>query len=335
VRDALAWSSYIQDVIHRFPDVETLFASHHWPRWGNERIIDYLEKQRDLYKFIHDQTLRLANAGHTPREIAETLRLPASLAGFFPDRGYYGTVSHDAKAVYQLYFGWYDGNPANLDPLPPVEEARHYVEFMGGRDAVLAKAQASYDAGEYRWTATVLNDLVFAHPDDDAAKALLARTYDQLGYRAESGPWRDEYLSGAYELRHGIAPSMLDPAAAADLLRNVGMPRFFDALATRIDAAKAEGLELAFNFVFKDVGESYRLGLENSVLSYWAGPPDPKANATIELTKELWLRLATRQAGLRELVFSDDLEVSGSRLDLLRFFRLLDAPKGDFPIVTP
>ncbi len=335
VRDALKWSGYIDDVIHRFPDVETLFASHHWPRWGNERIIDYLKKQRDLYKFIHDQTLRLANSGQTPREIAETLRLPKSLAGFFPDRSYYGTVRHDAKGVYQLYFGWYDGNPANLDPLPPADEATRYVESMGGADAVLEKARASYDAGDYRWTATVLNHLVFAEPGNGDAVELLARTYDQLGYAAESGPWRDVYLTGAYELRHGIAPSNVSPAAAIDLLRNVPIPRFLDALATRVDAAKAEGVVLSLNFVFTDLKQSYRLAVENSVLNYRAQPPDPEANVTVELTKELWLRLATRQAGLRELVFSDDLKVSGSRLDLLRFFRLLDEPDASFPIVTP
>jgi len=335
VRNPLDWSGYIDDVIHRFPDVETLFASHHWPRWGNERVIGYLKKQRDLYKFIHDQTLRLANDGLTPREIAETLVLPESLASFFPDRGYYGTLSHNSKAVYQLYFGWYDGNPANLDPLPPVAAAEKYVEFMGGRDAVLAKARASFDAGEYRWTATVLNHLVFAQPDDSDAKTLLAQTYDQLGYRAESGPWRDVYLTAALELRSGITASALDPAMAIDLLRHLPIPRFFDALAARINGPKAEGKQMSLNFVFTDVDESYVLTLENSVLNYRRTEPRPDANVTVRLTRELWLGLITRSTGLRQLIFSDDLQVEGSRLDLLSFFRLLDQPSGEFAIVTP
>jgi alkyl sulfatase BDS1-like metallo-beta-lactamase superfamily hydrolase len=335
VRNPLEWSGYIQDVIHRFPDVETLFASHHWPTWGNERVIDFLKKQRDLYKFIHDQTLRLVNEGYTSREIAEMLEMPESLARFFPDRGYYGTLRHNSKAVYQLYFGWYDGNPANLDPLPPVPAAEKYVEFMGGRDAVLEKARASHDAGDYRWTATVLNHLVFAQPEDSEAKELLAQTYDQLGYRAESAPWRDVYLTGALELRQGITGSPLDPSDAVDLLRHLPMPRFFDALAARVNGPKAEGKQLVLNFVFTDIGQSYVLSLENSVLNYWQMEPDPDANVTVRLTRELWLGLVTRTAGLRDVIFSDDLQVEGSRLDLLAFFRLLDQPRGNFAIVTP
>jgi alkyl sulfatase BDS1-like metallo-beta-lactamase superfamily hydrolase len=335
VRDALAWSGYIDDFIQRFAEVEVLFASHHWPMWGNARIIDYLEKQRDTYKYIHDQTLRLANAGYTSREIAETLELPESLASSFPSRGYYGTLRHNAKAVYQLYLGWYDGNPASLDPLPPVEAARKYVEFMGGRDEVLRKARASFEAGEYRWTATVLDHLVFAHPDDREARALLARTYDQLGYQAESAAWRDVYLSGALELRHGRVRTALDPAAAIDLLRNLPVERFFDAMAARLDGPAAQGKRLRFNFVFTDLGESHVLTLENAVLHHRRAEPEPDADATLELTRDLWLRLVTRQAGLRELIFSDELRVEGSRMALLDLFRLLDDPQGDFPIVTP
>jgi alkyl sulfatase BDS1-like metallo-beta-lactamase superfamily hydrolase len=206
---------------------------------------------------------------------------------------------------------------------------------MGGRDEVLRKARASYQAGEYRWAATVLNHLVFAQQGDAEAKELLAQTYDQLGYQSESAAWRDVYLTGARELRSGITGSPLDPAAAGDLLRELPVARFFDAMATRVDAAQAEGVRLRLNFVFTDLGQSYVLTLENSVLNYRERDPDPGANATVRLTRELWLRLATRQAGLRELVFSDDLQVEGSRLDLLSFFRLLDAPDGRFPIVTP
>ncbi len=335
VRDALLWSGYIGDVIQRFPDVEVLFASHHWPIWGNQRIIDYLEKQRDVYKYIHDQTLRLANAGYSSREIAEVLTLPDALADFFPDRGYYGTLRHNAKAVYQFYFGWYDGNPAQLDPLPPAAAALKYVEYMGGRDAVLARARDSFEAGEYRWTATVLDHLVYADPDDAEAVELLARCYDQLGYQAESAAWRDVYLSGALELRGGRSSSPLEPAAAIELLRHLPLERFFDAMAARLNGPKAAGEKLTLNFVFSDLDASYVITLENSVLNHRRAEPQPDADATLQLTRELWLRLATRQAGLRELIFSDELQVEGSRMALLGFFRLLDAPRGDFPIVTP
>ena len=240
VRDALRWSGYIDDALQRFADTEVMFASHSWPMWGRERIADYLAKQRDTYKYIHDQTLRLAASGATPREIAEQIDLPESLRPSFANRGYYGTVRHNAKAVYQWYFGWYDGNPANLDPLPPAEAGAKYVEFMGGAAAVLAKAQASYDEGDYRWAATVLDHLVFAQPENAAARELLARCYDQLGYRAESGPWRDVYLSAAFELRHGEPAPTRALSGAAQLLRYTPIERFFDAMAARLDGPEAE-----------------------------------------------------------------------------------------------
>jgi alkyl sulfatase BDS1-like metallo-beta-lactamase superfamily hydrolase len=337
VRDALRWSGYIDEALVRFADAEVMFASHSWPIWGNARIADYLAKQRDAYKYIHDQTLRLANKGATPREIAEQLELPSSLEPSFGNRGYYGTVRHNAKAVYQWYFGWYDANPANLDPLPPAEAGARYVEFMGGAAAVLAKAQASFDAGDYRWAATVLDHLVFAQPDNADARELLARCYDQLGYRAESGPWRDVYLSGAYELRHGEPDEANRISGASQLLRYTPMERFFDAMATRLDGPEADGVSLAVNFVFTDLGESYRLWIENAVLHHrqFAKGAKSPADVTVRLTRDFWLRLATGQAGVRDLVFSDDIDVEGSRTDLLRFFSLLDAPDPNFAIVRP
>jgi alkyl sulfatase BDS1-like metallo-beta-lactamase superfamily hydrolase len=335
VRDALKWSGYIHQAIHLFGDTEVVFASHHWPTWGNEQVIDYLKKQRDTYKFIHDQTLRLANAGYTPMEIAEQLELPESLRRSFPNRGYYGTLRHNSKAVYQWYFGWYDGNPAHLDPLPPEESAKKYVELMGGAAAVLEKARASFAAAEYRWTATILDHLVFAEPDHREARELLAQTYDQLGYQAESAPWRDVYLTGAYELRRGAEGSAVDPKAAVALLREMPLERLFDAMATRVNAEKAEGTELTINFVFTDLDESYVLTIENAVLTYRHAPPDPQADATFKVTRDLWLELSTGQAGLRDLIFSDDVEVEGSRLNLLSFFSLMDRPSGAFNIVTP
>ena len=335
VRDALKWSGYIDEALTRFGDAEVVFASHHWPVWGKARVAGYLKQQRDTYKYIHDQTLRLANQGYTPQEIAEELKLPASLASAFADRGYYGTVRHNAKAVYQLYFGWYDGNPANLDPLPPVEASVKYVELMGGPDEGLRKAREAFEGGEYRWAATLLNHLVFADPSRAEARELLAATYDQLGYLAESGPWRDIYLTGALELRHGVPETQLHLASASELLRHMPADLFFTSMAARLNGPKAEGKSMTLNFVFSDLGETHVVTLENSVLHHNRREPDPGASATVRLTRDFLVRLVTGQAGLREMIFSDQLGVDGSRLDLLSFFSLLDRPEGNFPIVTP
>jgi alkyl sulfatase BDS1-like metallo-beta-lactamase superfamily hydrolase len=336
VRDALKWSGYIDDALVRFGDAEVMFASHSWPIWGNAHIHDYLAKQRDVYKYIHDQTLRLANSGATPGEIAEQLELPSTLAPSFGNRGYYGTVRHNSKAVYQWYFGWYDANPAHLDPLPPAEESAKYVAFMGGADAVIAKAQASYDAGDYRWAATVLDHVVFADPGNARARELLARCYDQLGYRAESGPWRDVYLTGAQELRHGEPDASRQITGAGQLLRYTPLPRFFDSMAARLNGPKADGVNLAVNFVFTDVKESYRLWIENAVLHHRAvEKPDRSAAVTVRMTKGMLVKMALGQAGLRDLIFGKELDVTGSRIDLLKFFSLLDAPDPNFAIVRP
>ena len=335
VRDALKWSGYIDEAMRLFGDAEIYFGSHHWPLWGRERIVGFLQKQRDSYRFIHDQTLRLVSLGHTPQQIAEELELPASLAGEFANRGYYGTVRHNAKAVYQFYFGWYDANPAHLDPLPPVEAAVRYVEFMGGGAAVLAKAQASFDQGDYRWVAEVLNHLVFAEPDNGAARELLARAYDQLGYQAESGPWRDAYLSGAWELRHGVPDGAGSAGRVLDLLRNTPTDRFLDTMAVMLDGARAAERHVVINLVLSDTGESHVLELENGVLHHRREPPRAGADATITVTRALFVDMLTGQAGLRKTLESDALDVDGSRVALLRFFSLFDKPDPAFPIVTP
>jgi alkyl sulfatase BDS1-like metallo-beta-lactamase superfamily hydrolase len=335
VRDALKWSNYIDEAIELFGEAEIYFASHHWPLWGNSEIVDFLEKQRDTYKCIHDQTLRMANAGMTAREIAEAIELPESLRTTFSSRGYYGTLKHNAKAVYQWYFGWYDGNPANLDPLPPEEAGKKYVAFMGGAAAVLEKAQSAYDNGEYRWVAQVLNHLMFAEPDNSTGRVLLAKTYDQLGYRAESGPWRDVFLSAAYELRHGAPRKGTDLSDALDLLRQIPLPRFFDSMAARINGPQAEGKNMTVNVVFTDRDESYALELANAALHHRREAPRSDANVTVRLTHEFFLKMIIGNVNLREIVFSDDLNVDGSRVDLLSFLMLLDTPDGRFDVVTP
>ena len=335
VRDALKWSGYIDEIIALFGEAEVYFGSHHWPIWGNERIVGFLEKQRDTYKYINDQTLRLALYGYTPREIAEQLELPESLRTSFPNRGYYGTLKHNAKAVYQRYFGWYDGNPANLDPLPPAEAGTRYVELAGGAANLLQNAQAAYDNGEYRWVAEVVNHLVFADPNNQDARDLLAQAYDQLGYQAESGPWRDVYLTGAFELRHGGPDTGVDLASAIDMIKHAPLERFLDAMAARLNAPKAEGKEMIVNLVFTDLDTTYVLELKNSVLRHYKRDPHPDANVTMKITHDLYLRMVTGRVGLKDTLFNDDLKIEGSRLDLIGFFRLFDKPDGTFNIVTP
>ncbi len=335
VRDALKWSGYIDEAITLFGDADIYFGCHHWPIWGNKRIVDFFKKQRDLYKYIHDQTVRLANAGFTPCEISEQIKLPESLSSFFSNRGYYGTLKHNSKAVYQAYFGWYDANPANLDPLPPENSAIRYIDYMGGADQVLQKARASFAAGDYRWVAEVLNHLVFAEPDNVNAKTLLANTYDQLGYQSESGPWRNVYLSAAYELRHGAPQKAMNMEKKLDLLRHTPLARFFDSMAVRLNGPAAEGKNFIVNIIFKDINESHVLTLENSVLHHKKAAPDPDADATLKLTHELFLKMAIGKASVKDTIFSDDLETSGSRIDLVLFFLLFDQPRGTFNIVTP
>ncbi len=335
VRDALKWSGYIGDAIQRFGDVEVVFTSHNWPTFGHDRSVAFLKGQRDTYRYIHDQTLRLANQGFTPREIAEQLELPPQLGRTFANRGYYGTLRHNAKAVYQFYFGWYDANPANLNPLPPEELGAKYVEALGGAAAVKEKARAAFDRGEYRWVATLLDHLVFAAPDDAEARALLARTYDQLGYQAESGVWRAVYLSGANELRHGVPESRLNPRSASGILERIPLQLFFAAMATRLNGPKAAETDpVTLNFVFTDVGETHVLQLENAVLHHYLREADANAAATVKLTRGMFLRLGLGDIGLRELIFSDDLTVEGSRTAVLSFFSLFDAITSDFAIVT-
>ncbi|MDG1199999.1 MAG: alkyl sulfatase dimerization domain-containing protein [Porticoccaceae bacterium] len=335
VRDALLWSDYIGQSIDRLDQVEVFFNSHHWPTWGHDRIITQMEQQQDMYKFTHDQTVRLANLGYTPSEIAERLRLPKSLAGNFHLRGYYGTLSHNSKAVYQHYFGWYQGNPAQLNPLPPEQSSVRYVEFMGGAEAILHKASESMQRGEYRWVAEVLNHLVFAQPDNDAALQMQAYAYRQLGYQAESGPWRDIYLSGALELQSESREQFYDPGLARAFVQQVPLMQFMKALSVRLDAEKAEAELLVINVLFTDQQQNFVLTVRNSVLHYQQLPAANNADASIALTKNLFVDLLLGQVGIQQLLTTDELQVDGSVLKLLKFFSLLGESNDNFNIVTP
>ena len=336
VRDALAWSRYIDEAIERFPQADVYFGSHQWPVWGRDEVVAFLESQRDMYKYIHDQTVRLANAGLTPAEIAEEIELPPAIAKTFSSRGYYGSVKQNVKGVYLFYFGWYDGNPANLNPLPPVDAAKRYVELAGGAAPLMERARQSYEEGDYRWTAELLGHLVFAEPNHREAKQLLAESYRQLGYQAESSQWRNSYLVAAYELEHGVAsgPSLIERASES-LLLNTPVASFFDALAVGLSGPKAVDVDSTLNVLFTDLGQSFVLKIKNGVLHHYERAPSPDATATLKLSHKMFIRMLTGKAGLTEILFSDDVSLEGSKLGAASFFRLFKRADANFPIVTP
>lgn len=334
VRDPHAWARYLTDAIELFGEqTDVVFASHHWPTWGHERAMKFLIEQRDLYAYLHDQTLRMMNAGMTGIEIAETIQMPPALENAWHARGYYGSVSHNVKAIYQRYMGWYDGNPVNLWKYPPTEAGRRYVDFMGGADTVVAKARESFAAGDFRWVAEVVSHVVFAEPDHAGARDLLADTFEQLGYGAENGTWRCAYLSAAHELRHG---NFGTPAttAAPDLFAQLTPEQWFDALAIRVDGPRAWAERLCLDVRITDLGQTHRLSLSNGVLSHTASPGPIAADLTIGLPMQALVGLLAGQ------VAPDQLAAAGAQVDgdtsvLARLLAVLDDPDPDFAIVTP
>jgi alkyl sulfatase BDS1-like metallo-beta-lactamase superfamily hydrolase len=334
VRDARAWAGYLTEAIDLFgSELEVVFASHHWPTWGRERAVEFLALQRDLYAYLHDQTLRLLNQGLTGAEIAEVMVLPPALERSWHARGYYGSVSHNVKAVYQRYMGWYDGNPAHLWPHPPEAAARRYVAFMGGPEAVVARAQDSFDDGDFRWVAEVLNHVVFAEPDHGAARELLADTYEQLGYGAENGTWRCAYLSGAHELRHGSFGTPVTPVSP-DVLAVLTPEQLFDALAVRIDGPRCWDEHVTLDVDLTDIGSRYRLTLRNGVLSSTAAAQTTDADAVLHLPATALPAVATGAADPAGFAAAG-ITVSGDPTALGRLLAALDTPDPDFAIVTP
>jgi len=334
VRDSLRWSNYLDDALGRLDGIDVYFASHNWPIWGRDRIATFITAHRDVYRYTHDQTVRLINAGHTPSEIAEQLRLPRSLAAHFGARGYYGDLRHNVKAVYQHYMGIYDGNPAHLDPLPPEATAPRYLELMGGTEAVVGAARAAYDRGDYRWASELLNHVMFAEPGHAGARALLAQAYEQMGYMAEASTWRNSYLTAAAELRQGPPALGITRSGFVDLLMNTPIERFLDAMAAALNGPDADGVNLKINLVLTDTRQSYVLWIENAVLHHRAAAPAGDAHATLSLTKPFFIRMMAGTAGAKDLLLSDEVRVAGSRVDLARFFGLLDKAPGTFAIVT-
>ncbi len=334
MRDALAWSKYANETIDMYPDVEVAFASHHWPTWGGAHIRQYMANQRDTYRFLHDEALNLANKGATLDEIGDAGFFPKGLNADASSRGYYGTLSHNLRAVYAFYLGYYDANPASLNRLPPVETAKRYVAAMGGEAAVLATARKAFDAGDYRWVAELVNHAVFANPESLAARHMQADTLEQLGYQAEAGTWRNAYLVAAKELRDGV----LKPSTSAqgpDVVRGMSLELLFDFIALRLNHQKVDGLKLGINMVFTDLKETWALELSNSVLNNTKGRVLAKPDVTLTLTRPVFLAMLLQGKKLPELVQAGAVKLEGDPKTLAAVFANVETFDPYFNIVTP
>lgn len=328
VRDAKAWADYLSGSIALYGGrTDTLMTSHAWPRFGRAEIGDYLEKHRDAYKYLHDQSVRLMNDGLLPAEIANRLKLPPALDDEWYNRGYYGTLSFNSRAVYQRYMGWYDANPAHLAPLEPADEAQRYVAMMGGAAKVLAAAQAAYDKGDDRWAGELLNRLVMADASNRAARELLAKTYERQGAAAESAIWRNMYLTGAAELRNG-PPKLGAQTGSLEVVRNTPTPMLLDLFSVRLDPAKSKGAAATVDLVFPDRKERFRIAVKHDVLTYEADPKGGKADATYVLPRAQFLTGALAGADL------SGAATEGDKAALGRLLSWLSAPRAGFPIVT-
>ena len=336
VRDAKAWAYYLNESIDLFCDKsDVVFASHHWPTWGKEKVKTFMKEQRDMYKYIHDETLRLANHGYTMIEIAEMIQLPDQLNHAWHCRGYYGSVSHDVKATYQRYLGWFDGNPANLHSLPPVEAGKKYVEYMGGADNIIEQARKDYEKGEYRWVAMVLNHVIFADPENMEARLLQADTLEQMGYQAESAPWRNFYLVGAMELRLGVKELSAPKTSSIDIAKAMTLDLFFDYAAVRLNGPEAGGRNMTFNFDFTDIKEKYVLSIENSVLNYTKGKLSDKADTSVTISRKVFDDIILGISSVKEKIESGELKLEGDPSKLKEFISLMDDFEFWFNIVTP
>jgi alkyl sulfatase BDS1-like metallo-beta-lactamase superfamily hydrolase len=336
VRDANAWARYLNEALDRFgPHADVVFAQHHWPVWDNPRVLDFLTKQRDLYKYLHDQTVRLMNHGWKAAEIAERLALPKSLSQTWHVRGYYGTMSHNSKAVYQRYLGWYDANPANLNPLPPVERGRKYVEYMGGAEAAIGRARADFARGEYRFVAEAMSHVVFADPSNTDARRLGADALEQLGYVAESATWRNAYLLGAFELRQGLPNIVARAPVSPDIVRAMSVEQIFDLLGVRLNGEKAEGRRIVINWVFPDLARPYVLNLENCALTYLADRRKEGADVTVTLDRAALDRLILRELPLADAIQSGAVRVEGDANKVGELLGLLDDFSLMFEVVEP
>ena len=329
VRDTLMWSRYIDEAMDRWGDVsDVVFASHGGPHWGTEAVIGYLTRQRDLYRWLHDQSMRLINLGHSPNEISAQIDLPPGLWADYHCHGYYGTVSHNVRAVYQRYLGFYDGHPSSLDPYEPVEAGARYVEFMGGMNQLLEQARASFEAGDHKWVAEVLRHAVFADPSCEEARLLQADAFEQLAWRAESGPWRDIYLSGAQELRHGSISIESVSRPRPELVTGMDLQQAFDLVAASLDGIAAATLgPLAINWHLADVADTARLELSNGTLHSRPGATHPTAEVTVHGDRSQLDRIFSSETTMADLLDEGAVTADG---DVARL-RALFACVTDFP----
>lgn len=335
VRDAKGWSRHLDNSLARYGDkAEVLFAQHGWPTWGGEGIRTLLADQRDMYAFINDRTLHLMNQGLTPNEIAASIqKLPGELDRKWYARGYYGSLSFNVRAVYQRYLGFYDANPANLDPLPPVESGKRHVAAMGGAAAVLSQVRAAMAQGDYRWAAQLGNHLVFAEPDNKEAREAQAEALEQLAYQSEAATWRNMYLTGASDLRQGIPE--LASRATEDLVKAATPAMFFDFLAVRLDSEKAQGHDMTLNWQFDDVGQSFALTLRNGVLTHRAGQHRGPADVTVRMSKAALDRISLRQLDFATAIRQRDIRLEGQAGRLTDLLGMLASFRPAFNIVTP
>ncbi|MFI4975019.1 MAG: alkyl/aryl-sulfatase [Caulobacterales bacterium] len=335
VRDAKAWADYLTESIRLFgPVSDVMFAAHGIPRFGRDEIVAFLTSHRNAYKFLHDQSVRLMNCGLTASEIAEVLALPEVLRKQWFNRGYYGTMSHNAKAIYQRYLGWYDANPANLNPLPPEPAAKNYVAAMGGAAAVIALADEAVKNGELRWAATLLNHVVFSDDANTAAREKLADIYTRLGFESEAGTWRNIYLTGAQELRSG--PAALPPAGfSPDVLMATTTPMLLDLASVRVNPDKAAARAFKVNIELTDRGETLLITVENGVLVHEMGVRDASAGASVRMKRPDLLMTLIAGVPFAPRVESGDIVIEGDASLYAALVGLIEPAIANFPIVTP
>jgi alkyl sulfatase BDS1-like metallo-beta-lactamase superfamily hydrolase len=334
VRDALGWSKYINEMLDFHPDAAVAFRSHHWPVWGKEDIRRTLVNQRDMYRFLHDEAVNLLNKGRKAEDLGNATYFPKGLTNDFGTRGYYGTLSHNLRGVYQYYLGFYDGNPATLHRVTPAEQARGYVAAIGGADAVMKKVRAAVEAGQYRWAAQLNDHAVMADPGNTAARQLQADILEQLGYQAESGVWRNEYLVAAKELREGVKPVRLS-TQGPDMVRGMSLGMIFDFIAVRLDHRKVDGLNLGIQVDFTDTKDTYALELSNSVLNNTQGRRLAQPQVTLSLSQPAFFKMLLGGVPLPQLVGAGEAKVTGDPAALAAVFTNLDTFTPLFPIVTP
>jgi len=334
VRDALSWSKYINATLDMYPDAEVVFGSHHWPTFGSANIRRFMTDQRDMYRFLHDRALNLANKGQTIDEIGDAAFFPKALAADSSTRGYYGSLSHNLRAVYSYYLGFYDGNPANLNRLPPAESSKRYVAAMGGEDAALAIARKAFDGGDYRWVAELANRVVFANPGNAAARALEADAFEQLGYQAEAGTWRNAYLVGAKELRDGVIKPRVS-SQGPDVVRGMDNELLFDYIALRLNHEKTDGMQARIQMEFTDLRETWALELSNSVLNNTRGRVLKNPDVKLTLTRPAFLAMLLQGRKLPDLVQAGMVAVEGDPKVLQQIFANVETFDPYFDIVTP